>query len=101
VINRLTSSISYANELDSAADRIQEISRADLQIMLRRAALRFRNAVQVPLEPELENALARITLVNDVSRGELIQSIVKDWLISNGHLVFEDVDEDSDTAGSA
>lgn len=36
-----------ANLLDDAANRIADISRADLQIMLRRAALRLRNAAAV------------------------------------------------------
>lgn len=35
---------SIAEELENAADRIADISRADLQIILRRAALMLRNA---------------------------------------------------------
>lgn len=34
---------SIAEELESAADRIADISRADLQVILRRAALMLRN----------------------------------------------------------
>lgn len=34
--------------LEDAADRIADFSRADLQIMLRRAALRLRNAGRLP-----------------------------------------------------
>jgi hypothetical protein len=42
---------SIAEELESAADRIADVSRADLQIILRRAALMLRNVTGVPLEP--------------------------------------------------
>lgn len=40
-----------------AANRIADISRADLQIMLRRAALRLRNASTVSMEDDVEDAL--------------------------------------------
>ncbi|WP_342634125.1 hypothetical protein [Mesorhizobium tamadayense] len=37
------------SELEAAADQIAEISRADLQIMLRRAALMLRNVTGLAL----------------------------------------------------
>ncbi len=43
--------------LEDAADRIADISRAELQIMLRRAALRLRNAGAVSMEDNVEEAL--------------------------------------------
>jgi hypothetical protein len=39
--------------------------------------------------------------VNALDRGEPIQLVVMSWLISNGHLVFEEVETDSDMAGNA
>ncbi|GLS37176.1 hypothetical protein GCM10010869_27690 [Mesorhizobium tianshanense] len=47
---------SIAEALESAADRIADISRADLQIILRRAALMLRNVAGVPLEPATASA---------------------------------------------
>jgi hypothetical protein len=43
--------------LEDAAVRIADISRADLQIMLRRAALRLRNGGAVSMEDDVEDAL--------------------------------------------
>jgi hypothetical protein len=37
----------FADDLDVAACRIAELSRADLQVMLRLAALRLRNTTQL------------------------------------------------------
>ena len=76
----------YASELERAADRITEISRADLQIMLRRAALRLRNTAKVPIEPEWEDALHSIALEMKIDRNDLIRNIVKEWLEKNASL---------------
>ena len=51
---------SIAEELENAADRIAEIARADLQIILRRAALMLRNVAGVPLDPMVADALDSI-----------------------------------------
>jgi len=49
--------------LDDAANRIADISRPDLQILLRRAALRLRNAVAVSMEDDVEDALRDLARV--------------------------------------
>ncbi|WP_413771383.1 hypothetical protein [Mesorhizobium sp. PAMC28654] len=52
--------LSIAEELESAAVRVADISRAELQIALRRAALMLRNVAGVALEPATEDALNSI-----------------------------------------
>ncbi|MER9567176.1 hypothetical protein [Mesorhizobium sp. M0571] len=54
---------SIAEELENAADRIADISRADLQIILRRAALMLRNVAGVLLKPAAEDALKSLLVV--------------------------------------
>ncbi|MBA8907464.1 hypothetical protein [Aminobacter ciceronei] len=92
---------SIAAELESAADRIGDISRADLQIILRRAALMLRNVTGVPLEPATEDALNSIATEMNVGRSYLIQVILREWLETNAYLPVREIDEDSDTDGSA
>ncbi|MER9222714.1 hypothetical protein NKI48_28095 [Mesorhizobium sp. M0644] len=74
---------SIAEELESAADRIADISRADLQIMLRRAALMLRNVAGVPLEPATEGALKSTAAEMKIGRSDLIQVILREWLETN------------------
>lgn len=91
---------SYAEELESAADRIGDMSLPDLQIMLRRTALRFRNSAPVPLDPEWEDALQSVAGELGMTRNDLIRHIVKDWLIANSYLPVSMLDEESETEGS-
>ncbi|WP_274627575.1 hypothetical protein [Arvimicrobium flavum] len=93
--------LSYAKELEDAAERIADISSADLQIILRRAALRIRNSAMIPLDPEWNDALDAVAGEIGVPRNEVIRSIVKDWLAGNGYLPARIIDEDSATDGSA
>jgi hypothetical protein len=92
---------SIAVELESAADRIGDVSRADLQIILRRAALMLRNTTGVPLEPATEDALNSIAAEMKVGRSYLIQVILREWLETNAYLPVCEIDEDSETDGSA
>ncbi|MFU0502984.1 hypothetical protein [Pseudaminobacter sp. NGMCC 1.201702] len=92
---------SYASELESAANRITEISRADLQIMLRRAALRLRNTAQVPIDPEWENALQCIAAEMNIDRSDLIRMIIKEWLEANAFLPVHMLEEDAEVEGRA
>lgn len=91
----------FAAELDALAGRIGDVSRADLQTALRRAALRLRNTMQVPLDPEWEDALASVAGEMKLSRNELIRAIVKDWLIAHSYLPAHMIEEDSDVDGRA
>lgn len=93
--------IDYAAQLDDAADRIADISRADLQIMLRRAALRLRNTVKVPLDPEWEDALSGIASELNIGRNDLIRQIVKEWLETNGYLPVHMLEEGDEADGRA
>ncbi|MER8852842.1 hypothetical protein NKH94_14720 [Mesorhizobium australicum] len=93
--------ISFAEELESAADRIADMSRADLQIILRRAALMLRNVAGVSLEPATEDALNAIATEMRVSRSDLIQIVLREWLETNAYLPVRAIDEESETDGIA
>ncbi|TIO04200.1 MAG: hypothetical protein E5X88_32935 [Mesorhizobium sp.] len=92
---------SIAKELESAADRIGDMSRADLQIILRRAALMLRNVSGVPLEPATEDALNSIAAETKIGRADLIQIVLREWLETNAYLPVREIDEESETDGSA
>ncbi|PZV36324.1 hypothetical protein B5V02_22385 [Mesorhizobium kowhaii] len=77
------------------------MSRADLQIILRRAALMLRNVAGVPLEPPTEDALNSIAAEMKVSRPDLIARILREWLETNAYLPVRMIDEDSETDGNA
>ena len=93
--------LSVAKELESAADRIADISRPDLQIILRRAALMLRNVAGVPLEPATADALDSIAAEMKIGRSDLIQIILREWLETNAYLPVWTIDEDSETDGNA
>ena len=78
--------LSIANELEQAADQIADITRAELQIILRRAALMLRNVTGVTLEPNVDEALAGLATEMHVSKPDLITTIVGEWLVANGYL---------------
>ncbi|WP_352683467.1 hypothetical protein [Mesorhizobium sp. M0601] len=63
--------LTFAEELEGAADRIADISRADVQIMLRRAALMLRNVTGIALDPKVEESLAGLAAEMEVSKSEL------------------------------
>ncbi|RVB97418.1 hypothetical protein EN884_38220, partial [Mesorhizobium sp. M7A.F.Ca.AU.001.01.1.1] len=65
--------LSFAEELESAADRIANMSRPDLQIILRRAALMLRNVAGVSLEPATEDALNSTAAGMKKGRSDVIQ----------------------------
>ncbi|TIU97367.1 MAG: hypothetical protein E5W09_14925 [Mesorhizobium sp.] len=93
--------LSVAEELESAANRIADISRSDLQIILRRAALMLRNVSGVPLEPSTEDALYSIAAEMKIGRSDLIQIVLREWLETNAYLPLRAIDEESETDGSA
>lgn len=78
--------LDFAAELEATAESISDIPRADLAVILRRAALRLRNAPVISLEPDVEGALASIAGYEAVGRIELINNIVRDWLVTNEYL---------------
>lgn len=92
---------SIAEELESAAGRIADNSRADLQIILRRAGLMLRNVKGVPLEPIVEDALDSIASEMKIGPSDLIQIIVREWLETNAYLPVRLIDRQSQTNGDA
>ncbi|WP_352624239.1 hypothetical protein [Mesorhizobium sp. M0578] len=72
-----------------------------MQIILRRAALMLKNVAGVPLEPATEDALNSIAAEMKVGRSYLIQVILREWLETNAYLPVREIDEDSETDGSA
>ncbi|MER8395159.1 hypothetical protein NKH10_25220 [Mesorhizobium sp. M1340] len=77
------------------------VSRADLQIILRRAALMLRNVAGVPLEPATEDALNSIAAEMEIGRADLIQIVLREWLETNAYLPVREIDEENETDGSA
>lgn len=92
---------SIVEELESAAEGIADMSRPDLQIILRRAALMLRNVAGVPLEPATEDALNSIAAEMKIGRSDLIQIVLREWLVTNAYLPVRMIDEESETDGSA
>lgn len=96
------SRMTFASELEAAADQIAEISRADLQIMLRRAALMLRNVTGLVLEPNVEEPLSGLAVEMGLSKPELVRIIISDWLVANAYLpVPRALDEESAVEGNA
>ncbi|MBX4858773.1 CopG family transcriptional regulator [Rhizobium bangladeshense] len=87
--------------LEDAADRIKDISRADLQIILRRAALRLRNASAVSMDDDVEDALRDLAGGFGMTRNNTIQFIVREWMEKNTYLPVHHLDEDGDVDGTA
>ncbi len=82
-----------------AASEDQILSRSELQELLRSAASRLR-------EQEAADALERLCNINDVrARKGLpvvgLDAILEDWSIAQGDGPFNDLDEDTETKGSA
>ncbi|MBY3094874.1 CopG family transcriptional regulator [Rhizobium laguerreae] len=90
-----------ATLLEDAADRIADISRADLQILLRRAALRLRNAGAVSMEDDVEEALRDLAGEFGMTRNDTIRFIVREWMEKNTYLPMHELDEDGDVDGTA
>lgn len=75
--------LSVAEELESVAERIADVSRPDLQIILRRAALMLRNVAGVSLEPATDDALKSIAAEMKIGQSDLIQIVLREWLETN------------------
>ncbi|MDF0664161.1 MULTISPECIES: CopG family transcriptional regulator [unclassified Rhizobium] len=79
---------------DRPSGRIADVSRADLQIILRRAALRLRNAAAVSLDEDVEETLKHLASEFEVTRNDMIRYIVREWLETNSYLPVHNLDED-------
>ncbi|PDT30767.1 CopG family transcriptional regulator [Rhizobium sp. L9] len=87
--------------LEDAADRIADISRADIQIMLRRAALLLRNAGSIAFDDDVDEALRDLSGEFGKTRNDTVRFIVREWMEKNTYLPVHELDEDGDVDGSA
>lgn len=55
----------------------------------------------MPLEPATEDALNSIAAEMKIGRSELIGIMLREWLETNAYLPVREIDEESDTDGSA
>ncbi|MBY3597587.1 ribbon-helix-helix domain-containing protein [Rhizobium bangladeshense] len=95
------SSPDTATILEQAADRIADISRADLQIMLRRAALLLRNSSSIAFDDDVEEALRDLSGELGKTRNDIVRFIVREWMEKNTYLPVHELDEDGDVDGEA
>ena len=85
-----------------ASNAIADISRADLAIMLRRAAIRLRNPGGIDLEQRTEDALASVATEMEIPKGDLVARIIREWPETNTYLPLpHTLDDDSATEGNA
>ncbi|RWG03913.1 MAG: hypothetical protein EOQ53_27890 [Mesorhizobium sp.] len=92
----------FVHELESAADHIADASRADLQVLLRRAALLLRNVGGLSLDPKTDEVLNSLAAEIGKAKPELVETIVGEWLVSNAYLpVPRELDEESTVEGKA
>ncbi|WP_064686609.1 hypothetical protein [Rhizobium bangladeshense] len=90
-----------ATLLEDAADRIAEVSRPDLQIMLRRAALLLRNSGSIAFDADIEEALRDLSGEFGKTRNDTVRFMVREWMEKNTYLPVHELDEDGDVDGSA
>ncbi|ANL75691.1 hypothetical protein AMC83_PE00278 (plasmid) [Rhizobium phaseoli] len=90
-----------AAHLEDAADRIKDISIADLQVLLRRAALRLRNAGSIAFDDDMEEAIRNLCSELVLTREGAIRYIVREWMEKNTYLPVHELDEDGDVDGEA
>ena len=90
-----------AAQLEGAADRIADVPRPELQILLRRAALRLRNAAAVSMEEDVEEALRDLAGELGLTRNDTIGFILREWMEKNTYLPVHMLDEEGDVDGTA
>ncbi|TPM90663.1 hypothetical protein [Mesorhizobium sp. B2-1-3A] len=92
----------FVQELESTADHIADASRADLQVLLRRAALLLRNVGGLSLDPRTDEALSGLAAEMGTAKSDLVETIVGEWLVANAYLpVPRQLDEESTVEGNA
>jgi hypothetical protein len=87
--------------LEETAARIADVSRPDLQILLRRAAVMVRNSGSIALNEDVEEALRSVAGELNMTRNQMIRYLVQECLETNGYLPVRMLDEDSEANGSA
>ena len=69
--------------------------------MLRRAALRLRNAGALSMDDDVEEALRDLAGEFGMTRNDTIRYIIREWLEKNTYLPVHSLDEDGDIDGNA
>ncbi|MBX4966152.1 CopG family transcriptional regulator [Rhizobium binae] len=90
-----------ATLLEDAADRIADVSRPDLQIILRRAALLLRNSSSIAFDDDVEEALRDLSGEFGKTRNDTVRFIVREWMEKNTYLPVHKLDEDGNVDGEA
>jgi hypothetical protein len=91
----------FVQELESAADHIADASRADLQVMLRRAALLLRNVGGLGLDPQTDDVLNDLAAEMGKAKSDLVEAIVDEWLVANAYLPVPHKLDDTIVEGNA
>lgn len=92
----------FVHELESVADRIADASRADLQVLLRRAALLLRNVGGLSLDPKTDEVLNGLAAEMGKAKPDLVETIVDEWLVANAYLpIPRQLDEETTVEGNA
>ena len=60
----------FVDELEQVADHFGDLARADLQVLLRRAALRLRNVEGVMLDADANKAISQMAIEMRMARSE-------------------------------
>ena len=90
-----------ADQLEDAANRIADMSRANLQIMLRRSALLLRNSGSIAFDDDIEEALRDLAGEFGKTRNDTVRLIVREWMEKNTYLPVHMLDEDGEVGGEA
>ncbi|MDV2967828.1 hypothetical protein R2G56_08750 [Nitratireductor aquimarinus] len=90
----------FAKQLLDATHKLDELSANEVQILLRRAALRIDNrtheagkTILIPEAMELVDDFAR---EHSMSRDEATNAILIDWGVSAGRIEIDDLSDDED-----
>lgn len=87
--------------LEDAADRIADVPRSDLQVLLRRAALLLRNSGSITFDDDIEEALRDLSDEFGKTRNDTVRLIVREWMEKNTYLPVHMLDEDGEVDGNA
>ena len=76
----------FAERMEATAATIGEARLADVQVLLRRGALRLRNAGTVPFDDDVDKALSVLAAEMRTSPQGAVRAVVRQWLDENGYL---------------
>jgi len=91
----------FNRQIEDAAGRVNIMPRDEISALFRRAALRLRNSDDLGLDPAVDEKFEQVCRLTDTAREELATMIIRDWLVANAYLPIHDIEEDSETDGTA